>query len=211
MEVFDPVPDPITRSALNEIFIPGACKTVLGNSYRKPPHVSENPGFPPEPSKLYCVTAAYVREGTPDGIKREFCSLAHDLPPVRKSVFMYEQTVGRRQDHLGAVLFAAALTKPELATMEGIRDFCEERVTKVGRRLLAAHFVAQVVRTGELIDALVMPRLVSEQLPMALLHSNRQPNPMEREAASVAAAAFLPEPEAFSAALGEAYRMQSEE
>lgn len=89
--------------------------------------------------------------------------------------------------------------------------------------MLAAHMIARVERDGALIDALVLPRSVSEGIPLLMrntiapLASQLDPNdprfsslqlllqgdPTAREPAAIAAASFLPKSSILKRALDE--------
>ena len=221
---FEIVPDPVSKAAFEEIFIPGEFKTVLG-TYAPPADVVD-PGlyFPPEPAELLTISAAYLRDGAPTGIKQEFLGLSSRLPSTNAAVRMYRTTVDRRQDML-PLLLSLTSEIPDFESGDAIRKFCVDAVRANRTHLLAAHLIAKGERDGQLMDALILPRRVSEDLPRVLWSAFEQkvarhdPNDpaltdlaqlksegSDREPAAIAAAGFLPRSHALRHALDQTRR-----
>lgn len=101
---FDVVPDPISKAAMEEAFIPSACKAVLGE-YTPPPGMNNpNPGFPPELAEILSISAVYLRAGASGGIKQEFIALSSTLPPTGSAVRLHRQSIDARHDAMPDLL-----------------------------------------------------------------------------------------------------------
>ncbi len=125
-------------------------------------------GFPPAPALLLAVTAGFLENGGESvRIKTDFTpnARAEHLQGIGN---LYENKVGELQTHLP--LFSS-LVEPvtELnGSLQGAQEWYMDETAKLGKRLVVAHFVAQIASTGELVDTLSLPRTISNTLPLVM-------------------------------------------
>ena len=162
---FNRISDPFAAAAFSESFEPGACKSVLGSSY--PTEPGENPGFPPEPTELLCVTGTYLHPRR--GLVENYATVGTSPASKRQILNLYSDTVVSRQKTMQDLL---EVTKhmPGLQTEEELRQKYLDMVGNTRRQLVAAHIIGRVASTNKLADALVLPTAVSEGLPMEVRH-----------------------------------------
>lgn len=162
---FDKVPDPSAAEALSEMLEPGMCKFMLGESYPVAPG-QENTGFPPEPAELLCVSSgAYLR--TVLGIQKRFAQLSPDLPTRGQILGLYRDGVHKRQEQV-SLLVRTFGEISGLRNERAFQDLALDIAKETGNRLVAAHVIARLASTGNLIDALVIPTAMAEGVHMTL-------------------------------------------
>lgn len=148
------------------------------------------------------------------------------LPSTNAAVRMYRATVDRRHDMMPLML-SMSHEIPGFEDEGALRKFCVDAVRANHTHLLAAHVIAKNERDGQLVDALILPRRVSEDLPRAVWSAlerkiaKTDPNDAalselarlksdgsDREPAAIAAASFLPRSHAFRHALDQTHKLR---
>lgn len=110
--------------------------------------------FPPEPAALSMATLAIATEGGPIAHEIVGGFDVHDDPPRRKMVAMYEAATSWSQ-----------MFKPGTAEAALMKWFCVEATLRANKKLIAAHVIARTLRTNELIDAVMFPPELSDEVP----------------------------------------------
>ncbi|MDQ5913740.1 MAG: hypothetical protein QG623_359 [Patescibacteria group bacterium] len=164
---------------------------VLTNGYKFAtlPYVEEQYGgdgkFPPVPAYTTAVTVAYLQD-TPQGtgLRTQRCNMFTDLTSEEVVSAKYQERVGRIQDQ--EELFAGIVRViPEFNyTIEGMKTWCMERVKREGLKVVAAHQVCQVPADNGVIDALVFPKCIMQDLPLIFRNQVVSLNPQLREIAN---------------------------
>lgn len=131
----------------------------------------EEGGFPPTPSHLTSITAAYLDTSAAGdiGIKRQFVGLQPDLANLDEVAQLYETNVRELQKKTG-ILAMIAVANAELhdgiGGIEGVQSWYIDKVGSNGGRLLAAHITARTIEDKQMIDAVAIPRPVFDELPL---------------------------------------------
>lgn len=127
-------------------------------SFRTSPDLHEKYGtedFPPAPGEMIATTAAIAFNG---GIETVYIPIKTEDEATRLAVAnAYEKTVGKFQSvsgHFGQLLAVTGVTEDRVS--DGLQQFLAGEIVHSGRRLLAAHHVARLVETGDIVDCLVV-------------------------------------------------------
>jgi hypothetical protein len=115
-------------------------------------------GFPPEPAHIVSIFGAYLTPSSSNNIARRIALLDPDSDRAMLAELYRHRVSG------------IIMTEPLLpSTLDSeLHEKYKELVIANQRRLLVAHMVGKLARTGELMDALVYPKIIKEQMPLYL-------------------------------------------
>ena len=172
---FEPVPDRTMAEACSQSLIEaGAFK------FATPELTVEQygPGFPPVPTEIVSVIATYLEDGSDGPVGRtRFASLSANMPTAGEIADLYDITVGGFQSHIPEIE-RTLRALPEFAGEEDVTSWCVATAQRAGKRLLAAHFVGRTVADDVLIDALVYPTEIMQNLPLIIRNAVVEINPL---------------------------------
>lgn len=165
--IFREVPDPYTAEALSDIYgQPGEYKTISNAvSQVSNPNTTS---FPPVRAYINVVTAALVDQS---GVVRRPALVLGNPGGAdpRQMIDAYKRTLD-----IGQIVAAPVNENPEVY---GLTPSSDERFTPLAqwaidraiaedKKLLAAHIIATSIEENQVLDALVVPKVVVDELPL---------------------------------------------
>lgn len=165
--MFDKVPDKQMAEACNQIFVPDGGYKYASNREVIDRYGSERV-FPPVPSEIVAITAAYVEtDHTGSHVRRQLLGLQPDAASPAQLDSLYQKTVVVSQRMVPSLLQVTKMS-PELGgRIDDVQRWCGRLAMRDGRKMLAAHVVARVVSDGLLIDTLAYPTVIQREFPLA--------------------------------------------
>lgn len=127
--------------------------------------------FPPVPSSIIAITAAYLEDQGNRGysVNRQFVANQLDSITPNEVADLYKSTVGHFQ-RVSSVLNAISAVSDEFNSeandILGLQKWYGNQVIKTGGRLITAHVIARTKTDEKLIDALATPKVVYDNLPL---------------------------------------------
>lgn len=129
-------------------------------------------GFPPVPAHMSSVVATYI-EGDPRNLsaRMQYLNMTPELISNTKVGDMYAETVGTWQKMV-PIIESLVMAIPEFGrSLEGMQEWCVRKTAQEGRRLVVAHHTSIVEHDGKAIDALVVPKVIVQELPLVFRDS----------------------------------------
>lgn len=169
---FERLPDRYAAEAVSEVFVPGAYKnnySRLGTPFRP------EDGFPPEPSHLSSVTAAFLeRDGkTVRRIALHGISGVDAMPDDADAAEAYDLNVGTFQRCAPLIEDDAEfIGLKEIHPQYGrLGQWAIDATKRSGHRLIAAHLIFKAAYTGRIHSGLSYPTEIKNDFSLLMRHA----------------------------------------
>ena len=124
--------------------------------------------FPPTPAYFGSVIFAYIDKLNTGmmGIRQQMIMLGSGMVTTDEIADMYSKNVGEVSNLSGILDGIDYGVDEHTGEFIDCKEWYVRKTLQKGNKLLSAHIIARTVSEGELIGATVLPRIVSEDLPL---------------------------------------------